>query len=600
LKQLGNLAEAQARDAITELSGRISAIHSATYIVDRLKFQEASFDKKTGLTVRGQLGENIRIDATLIANTSWLRGILWAFIHALREEAVDQIGGDVFPVIMLDDPQQTFDSEHRTRWAEQIAKLQKTAPGVQILLTTHDDQFLSQLGLLGITGRNALICSAGEEFGHITILEGDRLDRDWTAANQGKTPAMAKGYIAAVREFVEGILKLMLRGIDPSIPTAVMGACREKISELHEHGIEPWNRSAFKGLVSALAKGRKEIKWMEEAHHSSIVLGMNEASDVEKHWRETLRPILERCFRIIRDHRALHGGLAALHAFPPFVTLPEGHKATVRQFKLPLLGTAAALSDGRVADGCLDLAFATGSSLPVELKDHFIFRLTKPTLEPVARPGDLLLVRDHAGATPLSLVIAMHESQILARRLQVAGNHNDVAVLTASAINPRLIAAPFVAKLSTLTMKKIVGVLYDTSKAVGGQSSEGEVVECGGEAAISSMLSKAKGLVEVNGHSAEPLALDKQFLVIADSISLNDAEKILDGRPIIAEDSDQSRYFKRLRIEPNNIILESLEIGGDYPPILLAKSPGLSKYLAKIWPVLGVLFEKPGLHRVCH
>jgi hypothetical protein len=438
LKQLGNLAEAQARNAITELSGRISAIHSATYIVDRLKFQEASLDKKTGLSVRGQLGENMRIDATLIANTSWLRGILWAFIHALREEAVEQIGGDVFPVIMLDDPQQTFDSEHRSRWAEQIAKLQKTPPGVQILLTTHDDQFLSRLRLLGITGRNALICSAGEELGHIAILEGNRLDREWAAAEQAKTPAAAKVYIAAVREFVEGMLKLMLRGIDPSIPTAVMGSCREKISELHDHGIEPWSQPAFDNLVSALAKGRKEITWMEQSHHSGVVFSMNEAKEVERHWRKTLRPAVERCFRIIRDHRALHGGLAALHAFPPSVTLPEGHKAKVRQFKLPLLGTAAALSDGRVADGCVDLTFATGSSLPVELNDHFIFRLTKPTLEPVARPGNLLLVRDHAKVTPRSLVIALHESQILARRLQIADNHSDVAVLTASAINPRL------------------------------------------------------------------------------------------------------------------------------------------------------------------
>jgi hypothetical protein len=535
----------------------------------------------------------MRIDATLIANTSWLRGILWAFIHALREEAVEQIGGDVFPVIMLDDPQQTFDSEHRARWAEQIAKLQKTAPGVQILLTTHDDQFLSQLRLLGITGRNALICSAGEELGHIAILEGDRLDREWAVAKHAKTPAAAKDYIAAVREFVEGLLKLMLRGIDPSIPTAVMGACREKISELHDKGIEPWSRPAFKNLVSALTKGRKEIKWMEDSHHSGIVLSMNEASDVEKHWRETLRPSLERCFRIIRDHRALHGGLAALHAFPPSVTLPEGHKAKVGQFKLPLLGTAAALSDGRVADGCVGLTFATSSAPPVELKDHFIFRLTKPTLEPVARPGNLLLVRDHAEATPLSLAIALHESQLLARRLQVADNHSDVAVLTASAINPRLTAAPLVAKLATLTMKKIVGVLYDTGKTVGGQLSETEVAECGGEAVITTILSRAKGLVEVSGHSAEPHALDKQFLIIGDPVSLKDAEQNLDGRPVIAEDSDQSRYFKRLRIESNNIILESLEIGGDFPPILLAKTPGLSKHLTKVWPVLGVLFEKP-------
>jgi hypothetical protein len=119
LKQLGNLAEAQARNAITELSGRIAAIHNATYLVDRLRFQGASLDKKSGLLVRGQIGDHLRIDATLIANTSWLRGILWAFIHALREEAVEQIGGDVFPVMLLDDPQQTFDNEHRSRWAEQ-------------------------------------------------------------------------------------------------------------------------------------------------------------------------------------------------------------------------------------------------------------------------------------------------------------------------------------------------------------------------------------------------------------------------------------------------------------------------------------------------
>jgi hypothetical protein len=591
LKQLGNLAEAQARNAITELSGRISAIHSATYIVDRLKFQEASLDKKTGLSVRGQLGETMRIDATLIANTSWLRGILWAFIHALREEAVEQIGSDVFPVIMLDDPQQTFDSEHRARWAEQIAKLQKKSPGVQILLTTHDDQFLSQLRLLGITGRNALICSAGEELGHVAILEGDRLDREWALADQAKTPTAAKDYIAEVREFVEGMLKLMLRGIDPSIPTAVMGFCREKISEFHGQGIEPWNRPAFKNLVAALAKARKEVKWMEDSHHSGIVLSMNEASDVEKHWRETLRPGLERCFRIIRDHRALHGGLAALHAFPPSVALPEGHKAKVRQFKLPLLGTAAALSDGRVADGCMDLTFSSASSAPIELKDHSIFRLTKPTLEPVARPGDLLLVRNHAEATPLSLVVALHESQLLARRLQVADNHTDVAVLTASAINPRLTAAPIVAKLATLTMKKIVGVLYDIGKTVGGQSSESEVMECGGEAVITTVLSKAKGLVEVSGHSAEPHALDKQFLIIGDPVSLKDAEKNLDGRAVIVEDSDQSRYFKRLRVEPHNIILESLEIGGDFPPILLAKAHSPLKHLTKVWPVLGVLFE---------
>lgn len=590
LKRLGNLAEAQARSAINELSGRISAIHSATYLADRLKFQNTSLDKKTGLVVRGQLAADMRIDATLIANTSWLRGILWAFIHALREEAVEQIGGDIFPVIMLDDPQQTFDSEHRSRWAEQIAKLQKTAPGAQVLLTTHDEPFISLLGVLGVNGRHAYICSAGEEFGHIAILEGDELDRKWAAANKAKTPANAKAYIAAVREYTEGVLKLMLRGMDPDVPTFVMGESRNKISELNQAQIEPWNRPAFKKLVGDLAKGRKEIKWMEESHHSGTVFSMNEAGDVEKHWRQDLRPALERGFQIIRDHRALHGGLTALHAFPPSVSLPEGHKEKVREYKLPLLGAASAITDGRAADGCVDMTFASSALLPVELKDHLVFRLLTPTLEPVARAGHLLLVRDHAEVSPLSLVVALHENRLLARRLQVADNHHDVAVLTASAINPRMTAAPIVAKLSTLVMKKIVGVLYDAGSVAG--LSEMEIDGCG-TAAIATILSASMGYVEVKGYSAEPLALDKQFLLIGNSLSLKEAEQQLDGAPVIAETSDGDNFFKRLRVEADYIILESLEIGGNFAPILLSKTPGTGRHVTKLWPVTGALFEKP-------
>jgi len=591
LKNLGNLAEAQARTAISELSGRISAIHSETYIVDRLQFQNATLDKKTGLVVRGRLADDMRIDATLIANTSWLRAILWAFILALREEAVEQIGGDIFPFLLLDDPQQTFDSEHRGRWAEQIAKLQKATPGVQIVMTTHDESFYSFLPFVGVTGRKANIVSAGEELGHIGVLEGDRLDRLWAAAERAKTPEAARNYMKAVREYVEGVLRLMLRGVDPSIPTAVLGDCRQKITELNKADIEPWKQPAFNTLLTAIAKGSKEIKWIEEAHHTSIPLGMNEARDVYKHWHDRLRPAIERAFRIIRDHRALHGGLTALHAFPPFVTLPEGHKAKVREFKQPLLGTAAALTDGRAADGCVDLNIGESGTETIELSDHFVFRLLTPTLEPVAAPNDLLLVRDHAKATPLSLVVALHEHRLLARRLQLADNHSDVAVLTASAINPRLTAPPVIAKLSTLTLKKIVGVLYDgKGTSTGGET---EIAECGGEAGFSSVITGVKGYVEVSGHSAEPLALDKQFLIIGSAISLRDAEKRLDGRPVLAEDSDGARYFKRLRIEANDVILESLEIGGRFAPIVLAKKPGLLRHLAKLWPVIGVLFEKP-------
>ncbi|XUM22096.1 AAA family ATPase [Bradyrhizobium oligotrophicum S58] len=328
LKNLGNMAEAQARDTLNDLSSRIGQIHSDNYLSDTLKFQSATLEKKAGLVVRGQLGAEIRIDATLVANTSWIRGVLWAFIFALREEAVEQMGGDRFPLLVLDDPQQTFDTIHRHRWAEYIAKLQAKTPGVQIILSSHDEQFLSFLAVDGVVGRKALIASAGPELGHIGLFEGDELDRRWQRVQKEKTQKSAQDYMAAVRVYIEGMLKLMLRGEDVSVHTFVLSDSREKLSVLHKAKHEPWARNAFDSLAQALGKNVKEVKFIEKAHHSDGAhLGMAEASDVQAYWTKKLRPALEKAFRIVREHRALHGGLTALHAMPPTVSLPEGRRA---------------------------------------------------------------------------------------------------------------------------------------------------------------------------------------------------------------------------------------------------------------------------------
>lgn len=592
LKSLGAMAEAQARNAIDELSKRIGEIHGQTYIADNLQFQQASLDKKAGLIVRGKFTDNIRIDATLVANTSWLRGILWAFIFALREEAIEQLGADTFPIFVLDDPQQTFDSEHRHRWAEQIAKLQKATPGIQLLLATHEELFLSLLTIDGVAGRRTLISSAGPELGHIGLFEGDALDRRWQTVLSLKTPAAAQDYMAAMRVYLEGMLRLMLRGEDVKVPTFVIGDCREKISVLNNAGHEPWNRSVFKTLATVLGKTVAEIKYIEIAHHASGThLGMTEAIDVEKYWKKPLRMTLEGAFRIVREHRALHGGLTALHAFPPSVALPEGYKPFIRGLQFPLVGSAAALSDGKAADGCVHLTIAGTATETVELKDHIVLRITAPTLEPVARPGDLLLVSEHTKPSEKSLVVAMNEDRLLARRLEIAENHSDVAVLTANAINPRMIAPPVVAKMATLSLKKVIGVIFDHARWSGATNME--ICDCGGEAYARNAFAGMEGLVEVTGHSAEPYALDKQFLIIGKSISFNLTQSQLEGRPVIAEDSDGNRYFKRYRGSGRVAILESLEIGGDFAPIILGSTPGATPYLQTIWPVLGVLFERP-------
>lgn len=595
LKLLIPLSQSVAREAIEGLSGRIAKLLSRTLITERLQFQGAELQKKEGIVVYGGFGNDIRIDATLIANTSWLRAVLWAFTFALREEAVDQFEKDLLPLLVFDDPEATFDAEHRHRWAQYVASLQDGPSRVQLVLTSFDQMFLELIKMGGVTGRQAMSAAAGPELGFIGLFEGGSLDRKWQETKKINTPQAGREYMSATRVYLEGLLRLMLSGEDAKVSSFVVGDCREKLTQLNNSHISPWDRSEFRKLVTLLGKQVTAIKHIESSHHASgISLGMAEALDVEAHWRTKLQPALEICFRLARDYLILHGGLTALRAPTPVITLPEGYKAKVAQIPLRVLGKAAALSDGRTADGCIDMdMYAATIQKKITLAQHSAYRLTAETLEPVARPGDMLLVKEAGEPSLKSLVVALSEDRVLARRFDVAENHSEIAVLTAQAINPRKIAPPVIAHKSTLTLHKIIGVLYEDAAWRAPDDSGMEVCECSGEAVLSGLLTDALGLVEVMGQSAEPHALNGQYLIVEKQLSGVESLKMLDGKPVIASDSDNHRYFKRLRVGKDRVVLESMDSGGDYAPVILELPGNSSNCLELVWPVAGVLFELP-------
>ena len=600
LKSLVPLSESIAREAIEDLSERIGNILDQLHLSEQLRFHDAKLTRREGLTVRGAVVPKLLIDATLVANTSWLRAVLWAFLFALREEGVEQIGNDPFPVLVFDDPQATFDSEHRHRWAQYVVELQNGASQAQILLTSYDVTFLDMIKVAGVSGRGAMIAAPGPDLPHAGIFEGESLDREWSEAQKLNTPKAYRDYIGAVRVYVEGMLRLMLRGEDANVASVVtgfvLGESREKLNQLNSKGIPPWDRPHFKKLMAALDKSSSPIKHMEMAHHAGVtVLGIAEAKDVEEHWRKKIRPALDDAFHQVREYHLVHGDSKALHAAPPTVALPEGYQAKVEAIPLRVLGRAAALSNGRVADGLFELdEFDSSGHKKIVLAQHLAYRLSSRTLEPVARPGDVLLVKEPGEPSVKSLVIALSDDRIFARRFEIAGNHSDVAVLTAQAINPRQIAPPFIARRSTLTLHKIVGVIYEDSSWNPPVMSEMEVCECGGESVFKRLSKNSFGLVEVVGQSAEPHALSGQYLIVTSEMTGAEALKLLDGRPVIAADSDDNRYFKRLRIAgEGRIVLESLDSGGDYGPIVLSAPGQGGNCLERVWPVAGVLFEIP-------
>ena len=101
-------------------------------------------------------------------------------------------------------------------------------------------------------------------------------------------------------------------------------------------------------------------------------------------------------------------------------------------------------------------------------------------------------------------------------------------------------------------------------------------------------------LFQVKGRSAEPIALEGQFLITHQVPFSADSIAELEGRLVIAVDENGARYFKRMRRHAAIIVLESLNPDGTTPAELLSLdgTQGLPK-LTGLLNVTGVLFELP-------
>ena len=84
------------------------------------------------------------------------------------------------------------------------------------------------------------------------------LIRTWAEAESTNTNKAGREYIVKVRQYVEGLLRLMLRGEEAAVLSVVVGfvigESRDKLRYLHQKGLAPWDRPEFKKLVGSLGK----------------------------------------------------------------------------------------------------------------------------------------------------------------------------------------------------------------------------------------------------------------------------------------------------------------------------------------------------------
>lgn len=598
LKNLRALVATETTSSIAALSQTINSICERIVLKERLAYQETTITRKE-VSVSGSFSPGMRIDAALVANTSWLRAILWSFIFALREETLRALGRNPLPIMVLDDPQATFDPRNKRRWAQELVRNANLPASEllhsQLIVTTHKRSFYQMLvDHEKLIAQQGLIGAVNKVSGVATIANGGELRRIYEDAKANNDDAKARDYIRKVRIYCEDLLKFMLRGISNQVPDMTLNQLKEELKRLRQDHIAPFDRRPFEALINALNESHKAIQYINDPHHKDDEsFGVAEADVVKEYWEKTLLDRMHTAFGVYDTFERYTGEPRTFPWAKNVIDFPTGHKDRVRQCVMRQTGVAAAAkTDGRVGDGILTVTeWTTGEE--VKLPNHDVFQLAAGTLDPVASIGDLIIVSNYAKVNARNLVATISGNALLARRLNKPENHSEIAVLTGQAVDPYSIPDPIILPPNA-EFRKIVGTLFASHLLpTPPADAEKEFIEIPDLGILNKMLKGAR-LFKVEGRSAEPIALEGQFLVTRDQPLKANEVTALNGRLIVAIDEDGARYFKRLRCHGALVVLESLNPDGLTPAELLSLdgSQSLPK-LTEALEVLGVLFELP-------
>jgi len=599
LKDLRAVVGAETARSITNLSARMRDILERIHLRERLVYGQACLGKKM-VTVAGGFEPGMQIDAALVANTSWLRAILWAFVLALREEAIKSLGANPFPLMVLDDPQTTFDPRNKRKWAQELARLanmdRNQKQGIQLLLTTNERLFYQCLvDHEKLVGQQGLIAGVNKACGVATIVNGGCLERKWTEALQDNNDALGRDYIAAVRIYCEDLIKFMLRGEGSNIPGMTLDKLKKELKQRHDSHVAPFDRKVFTDLNNTLSDGGKAMKLINESHHKGDEsIGLAQAKDVREFWLARLVGKIHDAFDAFDKFESFYGEPRTFSWAKKVIEFPAGFRESVAAVTFQRTGIAAAAkSDGLAGDGIVTVE-EWNASTPIVLPNHELYQLAAGTLDPVAGIGDVLIVSNYAKPNPRNLVVAAFGESLLARRYNRIEAHPEIIVLTGQSVDPLALPEPIIVSPEGTKIKKIVGTVFAARELpTPVLDVTREFVPLADATVVASILDGTR-LFQVQGRSAEPIALDGQFLITRGATKSLEAVKALDGRPIVAVDEDGTRFFKRLRCSGSVAVLESLNPDGTTAAELLSfdGSLGLPK-LTQALEVIGVLFELP-------
>ena len=605
LRRLRKLVNHTTRQTIDEVSDAVKKFHDQIYNPEGLTYEKTELPESRGkqsLTIQAKLGEDPdwRIDASLLANVSWMRGILWSFVFAIREKAIKRSGYCPFELMVLDDPQMTFDTRNMKGWVRFLGcadGLRQWQP-CQLLVTTHSNSFaLDMTAMLDI--QMAKI-ETGQPWSYpAQVIKGDFAAVRYERMVKEKSDDLARHLIGDIRVLAETLLKHSIERFDPELvrrPKATLGHMIGRIANWKDSEKQPYTDPVFGKIIALKSSNPSQFNLLNEAHHSnSESIAVNEAKKIYQFWNESLFPAVHDIWMKYRFLQKSVIGEAAAIPLPDNCNHKPLRSTALASVQPKILGRVSAYSEGRAASAIrIDLL---EDSDPLNLDALTAYRLERDTLSPVARTGDILLARLDAQCRATNLVVEDRGAFRIARRWHEDAAAPDLAVLTASSSNPREVPDAVVSRAKGANRRKIVGVLFAAEQLRPGEKIDpnSEAKDLDADNSTVTSLIADTSVFEVQGSSAEPIALDKQYLLAKpDRADWANALGELDGRPVIAQDSEGCAFFKRLRlVNSTTVILESLDKTGSEGPIQVSVDPnGPAPALTRVREVVGVIFDK--------
>lgn len=540
LKGLRAYVMQKTRETLSEVSSQTEEIFNNIYYSSTLAFDEARIGQNRSLSVTGLVSDAALIDATLVASTSWLRTFLWAFVLAVRKNAIRQHGFNVFPLFVLDDPQITFDSTHIRGWARRYTKMatagNDSATQAQFFITSADTRFLDLLKTHDFPGRRASVEGIDPFSGRLVIVEGDRLHRKWAKFDAVPAEESAQDYIAALREHLEGQLLIMLHSLgvrpkDKSFGRMLYEFDARKI-------VPPFNLPSVRNMIAQLRQLKAFLGMLHDSHHdeSRRKLGQADAKHAHTIW-ERLEKVVNEAFSEIREHVSLGpqpGSKTKLgEVEAPSATVVQLPKPTITPGVLSEIGLAAAQDEGEVTGDSRE------RSEPVVVLDQDRYRLLALNVDWLGLtclPGQTVVVDTEDSGQVDDPVVVLHGETAFPGRLIECNDLPGLTILSgergASADPPKV--RRFVT--ADIERYRIRGVLFDRLQGQG----PAFAIES------SPTLEEYRELVEVTGDSAVPILKQGDRVLVSPKIEGTGSLDQYYQHIVAVELNDGRRLIKRL------------------------------------------------------